>query len=366
MNSKKTNYLVAGVNVVAILIFVEMIFGGGFNDFRPSWLAETILSQNNFLNFIQENLILIVVIGYVGLGITNILIGINNRKNKKLFLCQLLYGICNIGIIICVVINIVENSLYIIAIIFEIIACIMQVIYNKLEEEERSNLVIKIIAYIGLGVSLVMLIAIGTYRGMDFYNAKKIEKEIVKLEKEISVLEDATDEELLILVEKNNQYGFIDENGNEKISCQYEDSSNFYEINIGNNTYYVALIQDGERICIISKSNEKVILGTYLTEYVKADLNRKIMGYSNSLDSSLKSIFEGENEQKMQYNYSTEELTEKNSKYYYKNNAYTLWFECKEAKTKKYYDVTPMPHDVNIIRNGNQEVFEEEYLPRIR
>ena len=96
MNSKKTNRLVAILNIVtiiliAILLFLEessniMLTEEGLKSIYNSSITDILV---NNLDIIITSLILIV-------GIFNIICGIQNRKNKKLFFWQIAFGVCMI------------------------------------------------------------------------------------------------------------------------------------------------------------------------------------------------------------------------------------------------------------------------------
>lgn len=53
-------------------------------------------------------------------------------------------------------------------------------------------------------------------------------------------------------------------NGQEKIPCEYDRVNYFYEIQMNNNTYCVALAKKDNQYYLISKNNDKIPIKDYL------------------------------------------------------------------------------------------------------
>lgn len=330
MNSKKTNRLVAILNIVtiiliAILLFLEessniMLTEEGLKSIYNSSITDILV---NNLDIIITSLILIV-------GIFNIICGIQNRKNKKLFFWQIAFGVCMIitaiafkfedyeeiidyaklvlyGIIPIIfaiknLILIKKNSpkviqiiSYVIAIIISLlyilglgtywttISIVMQLIYihcqEKNIEETKARKIVNIILYWIL--ELMLLIAIFVIAIISLcttkINENKIEEPLNQLYNNIKSMRGAENSKLLIPVKKDNKYGFIDEDEEEKISCQYDRVSFFYEVEIDNSNYYVALAKNNDEFYLISKSNDNAV--------IEGDLKKYLQGIENNLES---------------------------------------------------------------------------------
>ena len=330
MNSKKTNRLVAILNIVtiiliAILLFLEessniMLTEEGLKSIYNSSITDILV---NNLDIIITSLILIV-------GIFNIICGIQNRKNKKLFFWQIAFGVCMIitaiafrfedyeeiidyaklvlyGIIpiifaiknlilikknspkviqiISYVIAIIISLLYILGLgtYWTIISIVMQLIYihcqEKNIEETKARKIVNIILYWIL--ELMLLIAIFVIAIISLcttkINENKIEEPLNQLYNNIKSMRGAENSKLLIPVKKDNKYGFIDEDEEEKISCQYDRVSFFYEVEIDNSNYYVALAKNNDEFYLISKSNDNAV--------IEGDLKKYLQGIENNLES---------------------------------------------------------------------------------
>ena len=85
----------------------------------------------------------------------------------------------------------------------------------------------------------------------------------------ITKLQGNTNKEIYIPVEKDNKYGFITEDGKEKIPCQYDNVSFFYEIEINGVKYYISLVKLDNIFYIISKDNDSIKIEGNLDRYYK-------------------------------------------------------------------------------------------------
>ena len=433
MNSKKTNRLVAILNIVtiiliAILLFLEessniMLTEEGLKSIYNSSITDILV---NNLDIIITSLILIV-------GIFNIICGIQNRKNKKLFFWQIAFGVCMIitaiafkfedyeeiidyaklvlyGIIpiifaiknlilikknspkviqiISYVIAIIISLLYILGLgtYWTIISIVMQLIYihcqEKNIEETKARKIVNIILYWIL--ELMLLIAIFVIAIISLcttkINENKIEEPLNQLYNNIKSMRGAENSKLLIPVKKDNKYGFIDEDEEEKISCQYDRVSFFYEVEIDNSNYYVALAKNNDEFYLISKSNDNAV--------IEGDLKKYLQGIENNLESMVTNEYDLEGDYTDGYVYyfgialkefigikkmSYQELENNNEnsitlieeenydsyKYYYNNGNYSMEIE-PIYDDYKYYNVKCK---VTINKISGEKEESTVYLP---
>ena len=433
MNSKKTNRLVAILNIVtiiliAILLFLEessniMLTEEGLKSIYNSSITDILV---NNLDIIITSLILIV-------GIFNIICGIQNRKNKKLFFWQIAFGVCMIitaiafkfedyeeiidyaklvlyGIIpiifaiknlilikknspkviqiISYVIAIIISLLYILGLgtYWTIISIVMQLIYihcqEKNIEETKARKIVNIILYWIL--DLMLLIAIFVIAIISLcttkINENKIEEPLNQLYNNIKSMRGAENSKLLIPVKKDNKYGFIDEDEEEKISCQYDRVSFFYEVEIDNSNYYVALAKNNDEFYLISKSNDNAV--------IEGDLKKYLQGIENNLESMVTNEYDLEGDYTDGYVYyfgialkefigikkmSYQELENNNEnsitlieeenydsyKYYYNNGNYSMEIE-PIYDDYKYYNVKCK---VTITKISGEKEESTVYLP---
>ena len=156
-----------------------------------------------------------------------------------------------------------------------------------------------------------------------------------------------TNNELYIPIEKDYKYGFINENGQEKIPCQYDRVSHFFEAEIGNSKFYIALAKKDTKFYIISKSNDVLIIDNALEKYLRMIykiLNSEIidkvningnyrLGYCFAFEQCFRDLNSQSkiklNSQMMNENITTTRifLKEQNLKYYYNNKNYSMQIE---------------------------------------
>lgn len=362
------------------------------------------------IDILLNNIQVIMAVVYGGVGILNIISAIQNKENKKICFWQLVFGIFEMwtsinlifalenseviewiskilyGIIpiILVIINFifirknkpkviqiisyigatifsilklldVEVGIYIIDVLmnWNIIAIIMQFIYihfqNKYVEESKLRKIANIILYYVLQVILVIgflgMILISLL--ITKVNDVKWKNSMSELYNNISTLQGTTNKELYIPVEKNYKYGFINEKGEEKIQCQYDRVSYFNEIEIDNNTYYIAFAKRDNKYYIISKTNNNIEIIGNLERYVKnmddfmspqmldmfnKDRNQRL-AYLQSFEFFCQVLFTKEEKQltaqtiEINDSDNTITLNERSSKYYYTNKNYSMLIE---------------------------------------
>ena len=94
MNSKRTNRLVAILNVIAIATFYLLSFSEKY--LLSSMLTGYGLAKSIFnsllIDTLLNNLQIIMAVVYSGIGILNIICAIQNKEKKKIFFWQLVFG----------------------------------------------------------------------------------------------------------------------------------------------------------------------------------------------------------------------------------------------------------------------------------
>lgn len=326
MNSKRTNRLVAILNVIAIATFYLLSFSEKYllSSMLTGYGVAKSIFNSLLIDTLLNNLQIIMAVVYSGIGILNIICAIQNKEKKKIFFWQLVFGFYEIwnaiilifalqdyefiewgekilfGIIpiIFAIINfifikknkpkviqiisyfgvIVLSILYIfdvIGVYWNIISVLMQLIYihyqEKNIEESKSTKITNIILYYILQIILVVsfLGIILTSLGITKVNDSKWEKELINLYNDIENLQGAKTKEIYIPVEKNYKYGFVDSKGQEKIKCQYDRVSYFNQVEINNELYYIALAKKDNKFYIISKTNNNFIISGNLEKYLQ-------------------------------------------------------------------------------------------------
>lgn len=404
MNKKETNRLVAILNIVVILsIFIVYLFTDYLIEFMMSGENGGKSIFNSFIiDIVANNIPLIIMIAHSIIGIFNIICAIQNKENKKLCFWQLVFGIYEIfyvsigllsskwsfiswvGIIIVSIVplllaiinliqikknkpNIIQILLYVAVIIlaildffdivtahWNIIAVVMQLIYIHRQEkniiESNFRKITNIILYYGLELifAIAFLGIIVSSLVIKKVNEIKWKEELfVLLYDQMVTLKDVTNEELLIPVIEENQFGFIDESGKERIACQYDKVSYFNEIEISNTNYYIAFAKKENQFYIISKGNDSIIVSGNLEKYLRTidefwgngliELFNEKGDYKNAYLSNFQFFFQifttpaqinlTQQEAILTNNNNEITLHQRDSKYYYENENYTMLIE---------------------------------------
>lgn len=456
MNKKRTNRLVAILNVVSIISTYVLYFSTEYllsSTMRGAGIDGLKSVYNSFLiDFLLNNIQIIMTLLNGGVGILNIICAIQNRKNKKIFFWQLVFGIYEIcsamttsvfldnsdviewigkiieGIIpiILAIINLilikknkskviqvisyigaiiisVLSLLDIVAAYWNVIAIIMQFIYIHHQEkdikESTSRKVINIILYyilqmiLVLGFFAIIVISLVTTK----VNEVKLESQLAELSNKITQMQGIKNSELYIPVENNYKYGFINQKGEEKIPCEYDNVSYFNEVEINNSIYYIALAKKDNEFYIISKTNDSIAIEKNLKEIIET-LNDSLVdsitegfntegNYRNGYLQAFEFVFQafsslGKMEisaQMLETNTSSNNVTlkEEDYTYYYESNNYTMEIEpiyLEEDNNESYYDEyedtyylssNDTKYNVTVTKaNGEQEA-SVVYLPGI-
>lgn len=321
MNNKRTNYLIAILNIIVVITMILLTI------FERNMIIPVVPVNNgietvNFslygchaLEVLAGNIELIFMSVCGILTIANIVSAIQNRKNKKIFFWQLTFGILilytgtylldlldydieewSIRIIVGVIpiifaiINIIKTRKnkptriqfisYIIAIviaivglifpeitilfIWNVILIIMQFIYIHKQEKNIEESNVKKIANIILYYVIETLIVI-LFLGISIIsmantkiNDIMFRKEASDLYKKICNMQGIDNDEVYIPVEKNSKYGYIDENGGEEIATEYDRVTFFVNAEFKGQKCHFALVEKDGKDYIISKSNDRI------------------------------------------------------------------------------------------------------------
>ena len=244
-------------------------------------------------------------------------------------------------------------------------------------------------------VILVVIIIIAIFSIICFFiaqgtNEKLAEEQLTNALEEVVGLEGFKSQEPLIPVEINHRYGFINEDGVEIISCEFDKVTYFNETVIDNQTYYLALGKKDNEYYFISKNNDRIRLGnnkklssiedTYWDVLIiqsEENINYRT-AYLNAFEfifqTSLEKLILRPQTIEQDSLHNIIDLRENNSDYYYQNENYTMilkpigmnyeyyYNETYEYYNEDYYDETLF--DVTIRRDDESEVtYHEEYIP---
>lgn len=448
MNKKRTNYFVTIINIIATIALYIFYFSLGF-------LCKSIISGPEEIKSIYNSAIIEFLIGKATLivtfvcgliGILNIICAIQNRKNKKILFWQLIFGLYEIyiavltlmnysfsfveiaKIVVCAVIPIVLALINIILIkknkpkaiqvisyfiviimsvivifnkelvFWNIICLIMQLIYIHYQEqniqESKSRKIANIILYyiIQAIVVICFLFVLIAAIIINAVNYNKMNSQVKEILNNIKNLSEITNEEPYMVIENNSKYGFINQNGEEKIPCEYDGVSYFCSADFNKQKYYFALAKKGNEYYIISKSNEQynisnneyfINISNYIEQEMIAEYSNQNMQYLTEQAYSFDlQIFIAENA----YNKNIQLVPEKTLKFEknlqrdysglynednlcYKSENYTMVIEPVKNDNPTYdlyddYFVEANPtYNVTIKKNSGEESSSIECLP---
>lgn len=444
MNKKRTNRFVAVLNIISIVAFYIFTLS-------KSYLMSSIMAgetggssiYNSFIiDILLNNMQVILLLMYTGIGVINIICAIQNKENKKICFWQLVFGIYylytgldivvsftdidkditdwitriifSIIPIIFAIINFIRirknrpkviqvisyiaviilsilNLLEIIGTYWHIIAIVMQLIYihyqEKNIEESKVRKIINIILYyiLQLILTVVFLGMVLSSLLITKVNETKLKSELEKLYNSISTMQGVNNKELYIPAEKNYKYGFINEKGQEKISCEYDRVSYFNEVEINNSKFYVALAKKDTNFYILSKSNDVLVIDNDLEKYLQTIYEH----WGKTIDESMneygdyrcgylqvfESIFQVINQKKqikltqqtLETNNNEKEisLAERNSKYYCDNQNYSMLIEPVYDSSEEDSSLYETKYKVTISKANDEIQSSIVYLPGI-
>lgn len=434
MNSKKTNRLVAILNIVIVILVITLSVVEASADMMLTEDGKKSVFNSSIIDILANNTDIIIFSLFLIVAILNITCSIQNRKNKKQAFWQVTFGISLItngisvifedyeeiidwgklilyGIIpiilatknlilikknkpkviqvISYVVSIIISILYILKIISSfwlIISMVMQFIYihyqEKKIEESRARKIVNIILYWILELILFIVLFGMTIIALFIIkiNENKIEEPLSQLYDNIQSMKDVKNSKLLIPVENDNKYGFINQNGEEKIPCEYDRVSFFYEIEIDNSTYYVALAKNNDEFYIISKSNDYIP--------IEGELKKYLQGIEGNLESMVTNEYDLEGDYKDGYVYyfgvaftefmkvekisyqelekyvniaTLEESNYDEYRYYYYNGNYLMDIEL--VDDGENYSLYNSKYNVTITKTNGEKKINTVYLP---
>lgn len=439
MNKKRTNYFIIILNFLAILS-IYILFNT-YDFLNYSMLRGPIVKSiydSNIIELLMKDTTLIVIIVCTIMGLLNIFCAIQNRKNKKVLFWQLMLGTYEMIWAVITAINPLDNELRVIKIMmcsiiplmfalrniilikknkpkkiqiisyiaiivmsilvllniidiyWDIICIIMLVIYIHYQEndikENKTRKIINIILYyiIQMIVSIGLLFLVVASLIITKINHDNLINQISDILDSIVNLQGAKKEEVYFVVENNLNYGFINKKGEEKISCEYDGVSKFFEIEIDNQKYYFALAKQNDKFYIISKNNQKFNISdnkyfrnlvNFVEDNYASDINEEEAKryFSVNIYSFCFQAFilhkTDINEQSIKidmYDYDKITLQENviepyyHSEFTYKNENYTMIIEPME---EGYFEKLDPKCKVTIQKNNGEEKCSIEYLP---
>lgn len=293
------------------------------------------------------------------------------KKHKP----KVIQVISYVAVIILSVLSIFE----VISTYWHIIAAVMQLIYihfqDKNIDESKSRKIVNIILYYIMHLILAVgfLFMVLSSLLITKVNEVKWKSDLEKLYTNISSMQGVTSTDLCVPTEKNYKYGFINEKGKEIIHCEYDRVSYFNEMEINNSKYYVALAMKDNKFYILSKNNGVLNIDSNLEKYLQTiykhwgETMTKNMNQNGDYRLGYLQAFEfffqvfntpGEiktSQQIFQTNNETNKLslTERNSKYYYNNQNYSMLIE-------PIYDGSDDENDYYDNYNGNSYYYDKD------
>lgn len=310
---------------------------------------------------------------YSGIGIINIICAIQNKENKKICFWQLVFGAYYLytSFDLGIVVLFSDFDEHIIEWISRIIFCIVPIILaiiNLIRIRKNRTKVIQVIAYIAVIILSILnlLEIIGRY-----WHIIAVVMQLIHIHYQEKNIEESKSRKVIniilyyiiqfcIPIEKNYKYGFINEKGQEKIPCEYDRVSYFNEVEINNSKFYVALAKKGTKFYILSKSNDVLVIDDDLEKYLQTiyeffgekitEIMNENGDYRQGYVHAFEFFFQVINEQKeikttpqtLAMNNDTKEiyLTERNSKYYYNNQNYSMLIEpiYDDSEEEDYYN----------------------------
>ncbi len=153
MNKKSINRYIAILNVFTIIALLILNFS--IDSILSTMMVSSesttakCMYNNGLIDFFVNNVQIIMIVVYAGVGIINIISSIQNRKNKKIFFWQLVFGICEIvtGLSISVFMNNEDIIDWINKILFGIVPIILAIINIVLIKRNKPRLV-QVISYV--------------------------------------------------------------------------------------------------------------------------------------------------------------------------------------------------------------------------
>lgn len=156
--------------------------------------------------------------------------------------------------------------------------CNNNVIYIYIHRQEKNikvttnRKVVNIISSTIISLSIIILLFFTIYSLIVTNSTQKHVKQEIS---NITKLENININERYIPVLKNEKYGFIDEYGKERISCDYDGITPFICVSINNQEYEIALALKEGKYRLITKENLEIMLDETMEKVAKNIYNHK-------------------------------------------------------------------------------------------
>lgn len=278
MNKKSTNRFISILNVIFLLImclFIGIdIIMDSYEKFSNKTEIGSLLIKLLDIRFLT--LILAICVSVI----MNIIVSIQNQKNKKLSITSLCIAITQLVIFIMEIychiddpfmndyvlgIDYPETRIFeLIPIIISTIIIIVQLFFIYHQEDNNNNKNINLI----LNTILIILILISVLSEIIFVvQYSKVEKEITQYKDNIKEsmkvnFEQLMEEDYFRVYEKGG-WGYINKRGETVIPCIYDYISNFYEVSfqLFEESYFIVIAMKGNDYLLISSNNSTINLG---------------------------------------------------------------------------------------------------------
>lgn len=263
--------------------------------------------------------------------------------------------------------------------IWLIVSIIMQFIYTHKQENqevgEKKKLLNVYIHYIINGITVIVFGFLVVYSVISTkVNMPNWDKQVNEIYQNITNLQGSTIQEFYIPISNNGKYGFINENGQEKIACEYDRITMFLKLEKNNETFYTAFAQNGEDYYIISKENDRIKLND--TKQLE-----NIMKGTNEISSQMIDLYEEKDVadvhlfnlqanvwmkgnltiQPSRYEYPSQEnikLQKQGTAYYYNTDNYSMRIEPLEI-----FDVESGDNytycNITMNKNNDNQIYKE-------
>lgn len=320
MNNKRTNYLVLILNIILIILFFSCQSGDFGNFITQSIMSNqegiTSFYGSSTIEFFIANASILFIISFTITTCCNVVSAIQNKENKKLCFWFSTLGVTTIAIlidghnyktldilhfvdlIIFAIIPIIfalkniifirQNKPHVIQIVsyilviiiallclfdvlpfaldiyWGIVTQVMLFIYIHLQEknikESKAKKIVNIILYwfIQIIACIGLTILVLSASIINIVNHNKFEAQVSSIYSELLNTQHGTDFTKYFPIENNNKFGFINEDGQEKIPCEYDVVSYFFEVSYSYKREFFALARKGEEYYVLTKGNEAI------------------------------------------------------------------------------------------------------------
>ncbi len=320
MNKKKVNLIIAISNFITMILIAVLYYLLININFHLAVSGKTIFGSKVLDAIINKQDLIIYGAGIISVCI-NIIGAIQNKENKKICFWQVFFGVFQFiildifyeldvakyillsavpiawGIVTILssrknaskISEVIEISIGVASIILAIIssvldiwyywgiiAIIAQIFYSIIQndniiETRRRKILNIVIHYVLRGIIIASLIVI-TIISVILANTNKAKWKngIDKLYVDMQDLKKYNSKDIIIPVENDSKYGFINVDGKEVIPCIYDEVSYFNKIESKNNQdiYYIALAKKDDKYYILSKANDILEIDENIKDYV--------------------------------------------------------------------------------------------------